>query len=145
MHREQFRYRLDLNPIGTMTAVAAVILGVLGVVVGDGVSQGMTLSLHSAAGATAHLWGVAFAAGGLLNLAGIYTGRTTMEIPGLWAMTGGYAFYSITVVAGLALHGLAAGIISAAMAAGCLLKTHVIMTRARQVSRQVEAGGGDDA
>ena len=140
-----WRIQLELNPFGTMAAFAAVVLGALGMILGDGVSQGMTLSLHSAAGATAHLWGGTFAVGGVLKLVGLYSRRSTIEIPGLWTMTGGYAFYSLTVVTGLGMHGLAAGIISGAMTIGCLIKTHIIMTRARQVIRQASAAGGDDA
>lgn len=139
-----WRIALQLNPFGTMAAIAAILLGTLGAIFGDGVSQGMTLSLHSTANVTAHLWGVAFAIGGILKLIGLYAGRSTVEIPGLWAMTGGYAFYSITVTAGLGTHGLAAGIISGAMTIGCLIKTHIIMDRARQVMRQAPAAGGDD-
>lgn len=140
-----WQLQLELNPFGTMAAAAAIVLGTLGVILGDGVSQGMTTSLHTTANLTAHLWGGAFAAGGILKLVGLYMHRTTIEIPGLWAMTGGYAFYSITVTAGLGMHGLAAGIISAAMTIGCLIKTRIIMTRARQVIRRVEASGCDDA
>jgi len=138
-----WRHQLALNPFGTMAAVAAVVLGVLGVILGDGVSQGMTLSLHATANLTAHLWGVLFAAGGALKLYGLYGGRSTAEVPGLWAMTGGYAFYSITVITGLGAHGLAAGISSGAMTVGCLLKTHIIMARVRQVMRRAEASRGD--
>jgi hypothetical protein len=140
-----WRLQLDLNPFGTMAAAAAIVLGTLGIFLGDGVSQGMTLSLHATANLTAHLWGTAFAAGGVLKLIGLYARRSTIEIPGLWAMTGGYAFYSITVTAGLGMHGLAAGIISGAMTIGCLIKTRIIMTRARQVMRRTEASRGDDA
>jgi hypothetical protein len=140
-----WRLQLEMNPFGTMAAAAAIVLGVLGVILGDGVSQGMTLSLHATANITAHLWGAAFAIGGALKLAGLYSRRSTIEIPGLWAMTGGYAFYSITVTAGLGMHGLAAGIISGAMTIGCLIKTKIIMLRARQVIRQAAAAGGDDA
>jgi hypothetical protein len=138
-----WRIQLELNPFGTMAALAAVVLGALGVVLGDGVSQGMTLSLHSTANVTAHLWGATFAIGGALKLVGLYTRRSTVEIPGLWLLTGGYAFYSITVTSGLGVHGLAAGIISGAMTIGCIIKTRIIMTRARQVIRQAEAAGGD--
>jgi hypothetical protein len=137
-----WRLQLDLNPFGTMAAGAAVVLGILGLILGDGVSQGMTTTLHSTANLTAHLWGAAFAAGGILKLVGLYARRSTIEIPGLWAMTGGYAFYAITVIAGLGMHGLAAGIISGAMTIGCLIKTRIIMLRARQVTRQVAAGEG---
>jgi hypothetical protein len=140
-----WRFTLELNPFGTMAAFAAIALGALGVFLGDGVSQGMTLSLHSTANVIAHLWGAALAAGGVLKLAGLYLHRSTIEIPGLWAMTGGYAFYCGTVVLGLGVHGLAAGIISGAMTIGCLIKTRIIMTRARQVIRRAEATGGGDA
>ena len=140
-----WRLQLDLNPFGTMAAIAAVVLGVLGMILGDGISQGMTLSLHSTANVTAHLWGALIALGGALKLIGLYAGRSILEVPGLWAMTGGYFFYALTVVTGLGAHGLAAGIIAGAMAIGCLIKTRIIMNRARQVTRQVEAGGGDEA
>jgi hypothetical protein len=145
MRHPGWRLRFELNPFGTMAAGAAVVLGSLGMVLGDGVSQGMTLSLHATANFTAHLWGAMFAAGGILKLAGLYLHRTTIEIPGLWLLTGGYAFYSITVTLGLGMHGLAAGIISGAMTIGCLIKTQIIMSRARQVIRRIEANGGDDA
>lgn len=140
-----WRLHLELNPFGTMAASAAIVLGILGGILGDGVSQGMTLSLHSTANITAHLWGAMFAMGGTLKLIGLYARRSTVEIPGLWAMTGGYAFYSLTVITGLGMHGLAAGIISGAMTIGCLIKTRIIMLRARQVTRRVEAIGGDGA
>ena len=140
-----WKLHLELNPFGTMAAIAAVILGTLGLILGDGVSQGMTQSLHVSADFTAHVWGAMFAAGGALKLGGLYAHRTEIEIPGLWLLTGGYAFYSITVTVGLGMHGLAAGIISAAMTIGCLLKTQIIMARARQVTRQVEAGEDDNA
>lgn len=140
-----WRLHLELNPFGSMAATAAILLGILGAILGDGVSQGMTLSLHSSANITAHLWGIAFAVGGTLKLIGLYSARSTIEIPGLWAMTGGYAFYALTVVTGLGMHGLAAGIISGAMTVGCLIKTRIIMTRARQVIRRAVATGGDDA
>lgn len=139
-----WRYELELNPFGTMAALAAVVLGGLGAVLGDGVSAGMTNSLHATANVTAHLWGGAFAIGGVLKLVGLYGRRSTIEIPGLWAMTGGYAFYSMTVTVGLGMHGLAAGIISGAMTIGCLIKTRIIMTRARRVMRRVEAAGSED-
>ncbi len=130
-----WRQRLDQNPFGTLTALAAVILGVLGMILGDGVSQGMTLSLHSAAAVSAHLWGVMFAAGGALKLVGLYWGRTLADVSGLWLMAGGYGFYSITVTGGLGIHGLAAGIISAALAVGCVLKVHTIQVRANHAAR----------
>lgn len=138
-----WRLTLELNVFGTIAAGAAVVLGSLGLVLGDGVSQGMTQSLHATANVTAHLWGGAFAAGGILKLIGLYSHRSTIEIPGLWCMVGGYAFYSITVTLGLGMHGLAAGIISGALTIGCLLKARIIMSRARQVTRQVAASGGD--
>lgn len=119
------------NPFGTLAALAGTVLGVAGLVMGDGVSQGMTNSLHASAFAVAHLWGAMFAAGGALKLAGLYRHRTTLEIPGLWMLIGGYAFYSITVITGLGTHGLAAGIISAALAAGCALKARAILHAAR--------------
>lgn len=138
------RARLWLNPLGTTAALAAVILGSLGAVLGDAVSQGMTLSLHATAGPVAHLWGLTFATGGILHLVGLYTHHSTIEIPGLWMMIGGYAFYSITVVTGLGMHGLAAGIISAATCAGCLLKVYVISRAARAavIARNREDGEG---
>ncbi|MEV4179952.1 hypothetical protein AB0J28_00715 [Streptosporangium canum] len=126
-----------------MAAGAAVVLGGLGVVLGDDVSQGMTNSLYSTAGVMAHLWGIMFAAGGLLKLYGLYWHRSTVEIPGLWMMTGGYAFYCITVLAGLGVHGLAAGIISAALTIGCLLKVRLIMRRARAAVRLHDSEGSE--
>jgi hypothetical protein len=95
-----WRWRLELNPFGTMAAIAAVVLGTLGIILGDGVSQGMTLSLHATANLTAHLWGATFATGGALKLIGLYFG---------------------------------------------LIKTQIIMMRARQVTRQVAAGEEDQA
>jgi hypothetical protein len=139
MHTSRREY-LRLNPFGTMAAGAAVVLGSVGAVIGDDVSQGMTNSLHDTAGPIAHLWGIMFAAGGLLKLYGLYWHRSTMEIPGLWMMTGGYAFYSITVITGLGMHGLAAGVIAAALTAGCLLKVQIIMRRARTAVRQHDLG-----
>ncbi|GAA4934191.1 hypothetical protein HD597_010102 [Nonomuraea thailandensis] len=127
------RESLRLNPFGTVAAGAAVVLGALGATIGDDVSQGMTLSLHTTAGPVAHLWGVMFAAGGVLKIYGLYWHRTTIEIPGLWMMTGGYAFYSITVVTGLGMHGLAAGVISAALTIGCLIKVRLITRAARHL------------
>jgi len=140
-----WRGLLNLNPFGTLAAGAAVVLGGLGIIMGDGVSQGMTLTLHSSANLTAHLWGVLFFVGGALKLAGLYLHRSTLEIPGLWAMAGGYGFYSITVTFGLGMHGLAAGIISAAMTIGCMLKAHIIVTRARWVVNLSgdNSGGGN--
>jgi hypothetical protein len=138
-----WRLHLVHNPFGTMAAIAAIILGGLGVVLGDGVSQGMTESLHSVASVVAHLWGGLFAAGGALKLIGLYSGRTTIEVPGLWLMVGGYGFYSLTVVAGLGAHGIAAGVISGAMTIGCLLKTRIIMTSAREVTRLHRTRGGE--
>ncbi|MFB4285716.1 hypothetical protein ACBJ59_61390 [Nonomuraea sp. MTCD27] len=127
------RESLKLNPFGTVAAGAAIVLGSLGAALGDDVSQGMTNSLHATAGPVAHLWGVMFAAGGILKIYGLYWHRTTMEIPGLWMMCGGYAFYSITVVVGLGMHGLAAGVIAAALAIGCLIKVSIIMRAARHL------------
>lgn len=129
------RENLKLNPFGTVAAGAAVVLGCLGAVMGDDVSQGMTNSLHATAGPVAHLWGVMFAAGGVLKIVGLYWHRATMEIPGLWMVAGGYAFYAITVVTGLGMHGLAAGVIAAALAIGCLIKVRIIMRRARRAGR----------
>jgi hypothetical protein len=122
------------NPFGTMAALAAIVLGVLGTVIGDGVSQGMSNSLRDSATLVGHLWGMMFATGGLLHLIGLGQGRSTMEIPGLWLMSGGYAFYAITVVAGLGHGGIAAGTISTAMAVGSLVKTKVIMRQAHEVA-----------
>jgi hypothetical protein len=131
-----WRLRLNANPFGTFAAFAAIILGGLGVVIGDDVSAGMTSSLHTVAAPIAHLWGGMFSLGGALKLFGLYTGRSTIEIPGLWLMVGGYGFYSLTVVAGLGMHGLAAGIISGSVTLGCLLKARLIMRAARKVARR---------
>nr|BFE85840.1 hypothetical protein GCM10020093_084410 [Planobispora longispora] len=79
--------------------------------------------------------GATLATGGALKLYGLYAHRSTAEIPGLWMLAGGYAAYSITVVTGLALHGMAAGIISAALAIGCTLKARGIMRTARMAAR----------
>jgi hypothetical protein len=122
-----WRAPLDVHPFGTLTAAGAVVLGFLGVIFGDGVSEGMTISLAGYANIVAHLWGVGFAAGGAAKLIGLYARRTTIEVPGLWLMAGGYAFYSITVVVGLGGHGTAAGVISAAAAIGSVLKARTIM------------------
>lgn len=130
---------LRLNPFGTVAASAAVILGTLGAVLGDDVSQGMTNSLASTAEVMAHLWGAMFATGGVLKLYGLYSHRATVEIPGLWLMIGGYAFYAITVVTGLGMGGLAAGILSTGFAIGCLFKVHIIMRRAAAAVRVHEA------
>lgn len=135
--------QLHYNPFGTMAAVSACILGTLGIVLGDGVSQGMTVSLRDVAGPIGHLWGTMFAAGGALKLYGLYAHRTTIEIPGLWLMTGGYAFYAITVVTGLGMHGLAAGIIASATTIGCLLKVNIIMRRAEGAARRHEHEAGE--
>lgn len=137
-----WRDLLERNPFGTMTAAAAVVLGGLGVILGDGVSQGMTNSLAGYANVTAHLWGAALAGGGAAKLIGLYAHRSTVEVPGLWVMCGGYAFYAITVMVGLGAHGLAAGVISAAMTIGCVLKVGIIMRRARRVSDLHTLGGG---
>ncbi|MFI9558885.1 hypothetical protein [Nonomuraea endophytica] len=134
------RDRLRLNPFGTAAAGAAVVLGVLGLIVGQDVSQGMTNSLRGAAGPIAHLWGLELAAGGLLKLFGLYWHHSELETPGLWLMCGGYAFYSITVVTGLGVHGLAAGIISGALAVGCMVKVRVIMRAAAQARKNQERG-----
>lgn len=128
-----WRDRLASNPFETMAAVAAILLGGLGAVVGDGASQGMTNSLAGHANAIAHIWGAAFGAGGMLELYGLYARRVTLELPGLYVVSGGYAFYALTVIPGLGMHGLAAGIISGAMAAGSLLKAQTIMRHARRV------------
>lgn len=128
------RAALRLNPFGTMTACAAVALGVVGVVIGQDVSQGVTNSLRGVAGPVAHLWGLELAIGGMLTLTGLYWRHSELEIPGLWMMCGGWAFYSITVVVGLGLHGMAAGIISAALTAGCLVKA-IVITRAAARNR----------
>lgn len=131
--RLTWRDRLEYNPFGTVAALTGVILGSLGIAVGDGVSQGMTQSLHDTASLVAHLWGVIFASGGALKLYGLYGGRMAAEIPGLSLLVGGYGFYSITVVAGLGYHGLAAGIISGALCIGCWLKLRVILRRVRRI------------
>lgn len=123
---------MNYNPFGTVAALSGVILGTLGIVVGDGVSQGMTQSLHGTANFVAHLWGAIFATGGAAKLYGLYRGHIAAELPGLSMLTGGYGFYSITVVAGLGYHGLAAGIISGALCVGCYLKLRIILRRVRQ-------------
>ncbi|MBB2914848.1 hypothetical protein FHS43_006160 [Streptosporangium becharense] len=130
-----WRNQMRHNPFGTTAAGAAVVLGGLGLVLGADVSQGMTNSLRGSADIVAHLWGGAFAAGGVLKLVGLYRHRSEVEIPGLWMLTGGYAFYSITVTVGLGVHGLAAGTISAALTIGCLLKARNIMRSARMAAR----------
>lgn len=142
-----WRTQLSGNPFGTMVAVTAIVLGGLGVVLGDEVSQGMTNSLAGHANVIAHLWGTMFAAGGMLKLYGLYTRRFTLELPGLYLVAGGYAFYCLTVITGLRMHGLAAGTIAGGLAIGCLLKAHAITDRARRVSdaeraRQVSARPG---
>ncbi|MEU5882165.1 hypothetical protein [Spirillospora sp. NPDC047279] len=124
-----------------MIAGAAIILGGLGLVIGEEVSQGMTNSLAGHANVIAHLWGAMFTIGGLLNLYGLYARRLLIEVPGLYLITGGYAFYCLTVITGLKTHGLAAGTISGALTIGCVLKAQAIMGRARAVSRE----GGEAA
>ncbi|WP_067814387.1 hypothetical protein [Actinomadura kijaniata] len=138
-----WRIQLSGNPFGTMVAVTAVVLGVLGLVMGDGVSRGMTNSLAGHANLIAHLWGAMFAAGGALTLYGLYTRRVTLELPGLYLVTGGYAFYCLTVLVGLGSHGLAAGVISGGLTVGSLLKAHAISERARRV--RDGAHGGTEA
>jgi hypothetical protein len=145
MSRSQVWRLLERNPFGTLTAAAAVVCGILGLVLGDGASQGMTNSLAGYANITAHLWGATLAAGGAAKLIGLYAGRSTIEVPGLWVMSGGWAFYSITVLVGLAAHGLVAGVISAAATIGCVLKVGIIMRRARRASgRRTRHGGTGD-
>jgi hypothetical protein len=117
-----------------MVAIAAIVLGGLGAVIGDGASQGMTNSLAGHANAIAHVWGATFAAGGVLKLYGLYSRRVTLELPGLYIVSGGYGFYALTVIPGLGVHGLAAGIISGALALGSLLKARAIMRRAREMA-----------
>ncbi|MFG2003173.1 hypothetical protein ACGFNU_28835 [Spirillospora sp. NPDC048911] len=119
-----------------MIAVAAIVLGGLGMLIGDGVSQGMTNSLAGHANVIAHLWGAMFAVGGLLKLYGLYARRLVIELPGLYLITGGYAFYCLTVITGLRTHGLAAGVISGALTIGCVLKAHATMNRARDVAQE---------
>lgn len=136
-----WRALLAWNPFGTMIAGAAIILGGLGLVIGEEVSQGMTNSLAGHANVIAHLWGAMFTIGGLLNLYGLYARRLLIEVPGLYLITGGYAFYCLTVITGLKTHGLAAGTISGALTIGCVLKAQAIMGRARAVSRE----GGEAA
>lgn len=128
-----WRGRLAANPFGTMVAVAAILLGGVGAVIGDGVSQGMTNSLAGHANVIAHMWGLAFGTGGVLKLYGIYSRRVTLELPGLYVVGGGYGFYALTVIPGLGVHGLAAGIISGALAVGSLMKARVITQSARRV------------
>ncbi|GAA3027171.1 hypothetical protein [Streptosporangium longisporum] len=133
------REHLRHNPFGTAASGGAVVLGGLGAILGDDVSQGMTLSLHASATVVAHLWGLMLATGGILKLYGLYWGRSTMEIPGLWMMSGAYFFYSLTVAAGLGMGGLAAAILSAALGVGCLIKVKIIMRHARIAGRQHDA------
>jgi hypothetical protein len=135
---DSWRTRRELNPFGTVVGAAAVLLGGQGIVLGDGVSQGMTNSLHAQAALIAHLWGVVLALGGALKLAGLFGGRSAIEIVGLWMMCGGFGFYCVTVVTGLAAHGLAAGTISGALAVGSYNKVRIIMRRARRAARAVE-------
>ncbi|MFI6819278.1 hypothetical protein ACIBG7_43305 [Nonomuraea sp. NPDC050328] len=134
------RDRLRRNPFGTSAGAGAVVLGVLGLIVGEAVSQGMTNSLRGAAGPVAHLWGLELAAGGLLKIFGLYWHHSELEIPGLWLMCGGYAFYSITVVVGLGAHGLAAGIIAGALTIGCLVKVRQLQRLARATQESQERG-----
>ena len=136
------RDRFRTNPFGTCAAIAAVILGLLGIIIGDRVSQGMTESLRASAWGVAHLWGAGFMAGGCAKLYGLYQGRTTVEIPGLWMMAGGYVFYAITVVVGLGQHGIAAGTLSTAMAVGCVAKTRLIMAAAARASARHDPADG---
>ncbi|WP_067483028.1 hypothetical protein [Actinomadura hibisca] len=141
-----WRAQLSGNPFATMVALTAVVLGALGMIIGDGVSRGMTDSLAGHANAIAHLWGLIFATGGALTLYGLYARRVTLELPGLYLVAGGYAFYCLTVLTGLKQHGLAAGVISGGLAAGGLLKAHAITVRARQVGAATpEAAGGETA
>lgn len=126
-----WRDRLATNPFGTMAGLAAVILGCAGLISGDRVSAGMTNSLRDTASLIAHLWGGMFALGGILKLYGLYRHRTTVEIPGLWLMIAGYAFYALTVTAGLGMHGMAAGVLASALCLGCLLKVRLINRSAK--------------
>ncbi|MQY08310.1 hypothetical protein [Actinomadura macrotermitis] len=131
-----WRTRLSGNPFGTMVAVTAILLGGLGMVVGDRVSQGMTNSLAGHANVIAHLWGAMFAAGGAMKLYGLYAQRFLLELPGLYLVTGGYAFYCLTVLTGLRTHGLAAGVMSGALTVGCVIKGRAITARARRMRRE---------
>ncbi|MCO6009754.1 hypothetical protein NE236_32765 [Actinoallomurus purpureus] len=124
-----------------MVAVAAIVLGGLGAVIGDDTSQGMSKSLAGHSNAIAHIWGVTFAVGGVLKLYGLFTRRVTLELPGLYIVSGGYGFYALTVVPGLGVHGLAAGIVSGSLAVGSLLKAKAIMRRARQVAAESPPDG----
>jgi hypothetical protein len=136
------RERLQLNPFGTCAAAGAVALGLLGLFLGDDISLGMTNSLRGAAAPIAHLWGAMATIGGLMKLVGLYGGRTTIEVPGLWLMTGAYGFYCATVLIGLGRSGLVAGILAGAMTIGCLLKVRMIMARARAVPGPRSGGQG---
>lgn len=139
-----WRTQLSGSPFETMVAAAAVVLGALGLAMGDGVSRGMTNSLAGHANLLAHLWGAMFAVGGALTLYGLFARRVTLELPGLYLVTGGYAFYCLTVLVGLGTHGLAAGVISGGLTLGCLLKAHTITERARLV-RALPTVAGEDA
>lgn len=127
------REKIADNPFGTMAAAAGIILGGLGVIVGDDVSQGMTNTLRATATVVAHLWGVELATGGILKLLGMFRGRPDIETLGLWLLCGGFAFYCLTVVAGLGHGGLAAGTVSAALAIGCVLKSRLIRRQAQHL------------
>ncbi|WP_018656957.1 hypothetical protein [Actinomadura flavalba] len=127
------RRRLSGDPFATAVAGSAIALGTVGMVIGERVSQGMTNSLAGQANAVAHVWGLMLAAGGVLVLCGHDARRSTLELPGLYLVTGGYAFYCTTVLTGLGTHGLAAGLMSGALAGGCLLKAREISVRARAV------------
>jgi hypothetical protein len=141
--KPSWRLAFYANPFGTFSAMASVLLGGLGIFIGDTVSAGMTNSLKGTANVIAHIWGIGFASGGVMKLWGLYSGRTSVEVPGLWMMLGGYTFYSITVTIGLGAHGIAAGICSGAMAAGCLAKIKIIMRRVINAKTNAETIRGD--
>ncbi|MBW8484882.1 hypothetical protein [Actinomadura parmotrematis] len=128
-----WRAQLSTNPFASMVAATAILLGGLGMVIGDRASRGMSISLAGHANVIAHLWGAMFAVGGVLTLFGIYRPRLTVELPGLYLLAGGYGFYCLTVLTGLRTHGLAAGLISGALTLGSLLKARAITARARHV------------
>lgn len=135
------REQLHRHPLGSAAATAGIVLGTLGLIVGQDVSQGMTNSLRGVAGPVAHLWGLELAAGGVLMLVGLYWRHSELETPGLWMLAAGYAFYAITVVVGLGFHGLAAGIISAALAIGCVIKVRATMRKARAAEQATRERG----
>lgn len=133
-------------PFATNLSLISVPIGLLALIIGPEISRGF-VAVYGGQPGVIYGWGAVLLLGGINVALGIGHRRPSRERAGLYVLALAYAFYGVSVIAGLGWGGLVTGPVFCILAVSCGQRAHNILESARAlavVTQQVVGGGPGD-